>query len=343
MGISYTEAAKIVEMARYEIEDHKKYRMLSKGTFQNFWEKRLNKQICFCIYLKATLIDDIDFNKFNKNIEIIDSIITNSNFIELNEFGEVINKNYHSGNSEEIRTKLNELSVENFVFFFGEQGINRYAYGKAIKEVNIFYSYEDRKRFFEKKDISSFENVLQEYATQILTQQVHYMCFFADNSTLSRLGSEYKKRNILKNKPEQLMRDHLKQYLNEHMRYTFHIETELGQSKRELDIYFDVGGEFHFIEVKWLGVCINNNGDGLTQPYGHSRARQGVIQTLEYIKELLNTSETSLRCGYLTIFDARDKKSEIDFQNFKYIEDDLKKYRQNFQLNILPLSKTHPA
>jgi len=46
-----------------------------------------------------------------------------------------------------------------------------------------------------------------------------------------------KQRNILKNRPEQFMRDQLCQYLTENMRYTFTTEPELGQTKKELDIY----------------------------------------------------------------------------------------------------------
>ena len=170
------------------------------------------------------------------------------------------------------------------------------------------------------------------------------MCLFADNATLRQIDSGYIKRNILKNRPEQFMRDQLCQYLTENMRYTFTTEPELGQTKKELDIYFDVSGELYFIEIKWLGVSVNNKGTGLSKAYTDSRARKGVIQTLEYIGELLNTSEKSLRHGYLLIYDARDKKKDVDFNEFSFVDSDLKSYLDYFSvLGILPLVKKHPA
>ena len=128
------------------------------------------------------------------------------------------------------------------------------------------------------------------------------------------------------------------------MKYTFTTEPELGQSKRELDIYFDVSGELYFIEVKWLGVSINDQGTGLSTNYTDARAREGVTQTLEYIEELMNTSEKSLRHGYLAVFDARDNKADIDFQNYRFVRKELERYLPYFSvLKVIPLEKRHPA
>ena len=90
---------------------------------------------------------------------------------------------------------------------------------------------------------------------------------------------------------------------------------------------------------------MNKEGTGLSSTvYGESRAREGVVQTLEYIEELINTSEKSLRCGYLVIYDARDKKKVIDFQNYNFVDLELRKFEQNFKLlKIVPLDKRHPA
>ncbi len=82
---------------------------------------------------------------------------------------------------------------------------------------------------------------------------------------------------------------------------------------------FDVSGELYFIEIKWLGVFINKAGTDLSATvYGEERAKDGVEQTLEYIGELLNSSEKSLRHGYLLIYDARDDKKEIDFKGYYF-------------------------
>ena len=185
---------------------------------------------------------------------------------------------------------------------------------------------------------------MENYARQNITQQVNYMCFFADKATISQIDPQKVNKNILRNKPEHYMRDHLCNYLTEHMRYTFTIEPELGQSKRELDIYFDVCGELYFIEIKWLGISINDDGSGFSTKYTDSRARDGVIQTLEYIEELTNTSEKSLRHGYLAVYDARDDQPPIDFKDYSFVNDSLKQYLTYFSvLKVIHLNKRHPA
>ena len=92
------------------------------------------------------------------------------------------------------------------------------------------------------------------------------------------------------------------------------------------------------------GVSINDSGTGLSTAYGLPRVKEGVKQSLEYIKELSNTSETSLRCGYLAIFDCRDNKTKIDTCDFSFVSEDLNQYLQIFSfLPIINVQKRHPA
>lgn len=266
------------------------------------------------------------------------------NYIKVDNVGKIIEKKYLEGNTFEIKKSLQELSSNDYIFFFGEQGITQFINGRVVDENNIFYSRSDRIKFIEKKDISQINEVMENYARQNITQQVNYMCFFADKATISQIDPQKVNKNILRNKPEHYMRDHLCNYLTEHMRYTFTIEPELGQSKRELDIYFDVCGELYFIEIKWLGISINDDGSGFSTKYTDSRARDGVIQTLEYIEELMNTSEKSLRHGYLAVYDARDDQPPIDFKDYSFANDSLKQYLPYFSvLKVIHLNKRHPA
>lgn len=111
-----------------------------------------------------------------------------------------------------------------------------------------------------------------------------------------------------------------------------------------MDIFFDVCGELYFIEIKWLGISINDDGSGFSTKYTDSRARDGVIQTLEYIEELMNTSEKSLRHGYLAVYDARDDQPPIDFKDYSFVNDNLKQYLPYFSvLKVIHLNKRHPA
>lgn len=343
----YSDVSRFIESFQNKIQSNRNYNMLWKGVCQKIWESRINKRSCFCIYIDANLLELLDFEKINDNLKKIYDKIKISNYIEINNLGEVEKCENKSLGGKETKEYLSELSKTHFVFFFGEHGITRYINKCACDDSNIFYTTADRLRYLEKKDISQIEQVMKDYAAQCLTQQKDYMVFFADNATLRQINAEdrdFVKRYILKNRPEHYMRDHLRDYLSQHMKYTFNIEVELGQSKKELDIYFEVDGELYLIEIKWLGISINDSGTGISTTYTESRARDGVKQTLEYIEELTNTAEVSLRCGFLVIYDAREEKSHIDFGDYNFIDSRLKTYLQSFAvLPILPINKKHPA
>lgn len=341
---SYEEVSKIIESSKDAIENNRNYQMLLKGFLKKIWDNQINHRIMFCISISPDDVNNIVFENLWENLQEAIKNTAESNLVKINNVGDVIEKKYLDGDTKEIRNKLSKLSKNDYLFFFGEQGITQFINGRVMEENNIFYSWAERKKFREKKDISQIHEVMDSYARQYVTQQVNYMCFFADNSTIRQFDPSLVGYNILRNKPEHYMRDQLCQYLTDNMRYTFLIEPELGQSKRELDIYFDVSGELYFIEIKWLGVSVNDTGTGLSRPYTDARAREGVTQTLEYIDELMNTSEKSLRHGYLAIYDARDVKTDIDFREYSFVRDDLRQYLQYFSvLKVIPLDKRHPA
>jgi hypothetical protein len=317
---------------------------LHRRILEDFWKSQLNKRNLFTLSISNEMFDNIQLSVFPDKLKLLNDIIRENNYIQINEECDVIESKRINGNTQEIKTKLESESLNKYVFFFGEEGITLFQNGKAIQDNNFFYSQEDRIRFSKKRDISQLETVLDEYSTQYITQQVNYMCILADNSTLRQINPDLVSHNILRNKPERYMRDQLCQYLTDHMQYNFYVEVELSQSKKRNDIFFDVRGELYFIEIKWIGVSINDKGTGLSTEYGEARVRKGVTQTLEYIKELLNTSEKSLRTGYLLVYDARDDKSEINFQDYEFVNQDLKAFLPVFKyLKPIPINKTHPA
>lgn len=343
-SFSYEEVSDIVKQSNLHIECDQNYNLLYKKYLQELWDNQINHQIFFSVAISPDALSDLNFKNLQSNLSKLTEVFAITNFIKIDNCGNVLETKNLEGRTNDIRNRICELSMSDYVFFFGEGGITRFVNGHPYEDSNIFYSRSDRMRYKEKKDISRINEVIENYSSQFLTQQVNYMCLLADNATLRQINSEYIKRNILKNKPEHYMRDQLCQYLTENMRYTFTTEPELGQTKKELDIYFDVSGELYFIEIKWLGVSIDDEGTGLSTAYTDSRARDGVIQTLEYIGELLNTSEKSLRHGYLLIYDARDKKKEVDFKEYSFVKENLKSYLKYFSvLGILPLVKRHPA
>lgn len=340
-------AQEVLERYKDEISNHRKYRILFSKTFTDYWKSRINKEIFFTIYFKTNILDDINIKEVNQKIKKIDIILLNNNFVEIDKEGNILHSYYKVFyNQHEIKEELKKLSRVNCVFFFGKNGIDKFVRGESLNDINIFYTQADLKKYSEKHHISELPQVIQEYASKCIPQQCQYISFFAENALLKRIDPNLIERNILRNKPEKYMRDHLLDYLNEHMQHTFVKETELVHSKRELDIYTeDVDSSLIFIEIKWLGVSVNDTGTDLGKEYKNSRAREGVKQVLEYICELVSTPGANLRCGYLAVFDARDEDIAIDYGDYKtYICKELQPYLQMFGvLPTIPLKKMHPA
>lgn len=340
-------AQEVLEKYKDEISNHKKYRILYARTFTDYWKSRINKNVFFTVYFRIDILDDVNIKEINGNIKKLDEILLSNNFVEIDKDGNVL-ASYHKTfyNQHDMKEELKELSKANCVFFFGKDGIDKFINGESLNDINIFYTPTDLKRYSEKHHISELAQVIQEYATTCIPQQCEYISFFAENALLNRIDSNLIKRNILRNKPEKYMRDHLLNYLNEHMQHTFVKEPELVQSKRELDIYTeDSDSSLIFIEIKWLGVSVNDTGTGLGTEYKNDRAQKGVKQVLEYIKELLATPGANLKSGYLAVFDARDEDVAIDYGDYNsYIDVELRPYLQLFgTLPTIPLRKVHPA
>lgn len=340
-------AQEVLEKYKDEISNHKKYRILYSKTFTDFWNSRINKEIFFTIYFKVDILDDLSIKEINDKMVNLNPILLNNNFIEIDKAGNVLTSyNKVFNNQHDMKEELKELSKANCVFFFGKSGIDKFVNGESLNDINIFYTQADLKKYSEKRHISELPQVIEEYATKYIPQQCQYMSFFAENALLNRIDANLIRRNILRNSPEKYMRDHLLGYLNEHMQHTFVKEPELIQSKRELDIYTeDSDSSLIFIEIKWLGTSVDKTGTKLGQEYKEDRARSGVKQVLEYIKELCATPGASLKCGYLAVYDARDEDLTIDYGDYStYIDQELIPYLQLFgTLPTIPLRKTHPA
>ncbi|WP_391571348.1 hypothetical protein [Cohnella sp.] len=340
-------ANKVLEQARNDVVNNQMFKIIKMQYIERIWRDRINEKQLFSVVIKEEDIVNADLKNINKNLlDEIRKFTLTSNIIYLdNKFNIINHKHLDFTDSSEAKIYYKNHSLDKYcIFFMGTNGIDIFIKGENIGEVNLFYCAQDMKKYTEKKDISQIHEVINQYQQSYLASQSEYMVFFADNSTLRQFDASLIKRNILKNKPEKYMRDHLKNYLNEKMQYTFGIESELSASKKELDIYTEVNGVFYFFEIKWLGQSIDDSGTKLTNPYGDARAREGVTQTLGYIKELLTQMDINVGAGFLVLFDARDDKQEVDYQDYKFVKPDLAKYMQLFQvIPRIELNKRHPA
>jgi hypothetical protein len=337
-------AGDLIKRVRSKVLNNPKFKILKSNHLEKYWLKRVNKKSLFTIYIEESLLDDLDFKKIDSNLySTIQKVIHTSNYIEVNEAFDILSSetvNFRS--SHKVKRLLKDKSQEGYcMFFFGKQGLDVFVKGESITDLNLFYSNEDVERFYEKGDISQIKEVLNSYQNGCLRKQFEYSRFFVDKGTIDKYGF---KNNTLLNKPEKFMRDHLRNFLAERMRHTFKIEIELEASKRELDIYTEVDGEFYFFEIKWLGQSVNQNRDRISVTYTDSRARSGVKQTLEYIEELVEVMGVNVKSGYLVIFDAREDKQEIDYQGYTFLDAKLMQYMELFEIMpLLELNNAHPA
>lgn len=309
------------------------YKIFRNNFLQKFWDEFHTTHCLFSIYIEENTFYNLDLSHIENNWkESILNILATSNCIKINNKIEIIqHERIQETKTAQVKQHLKELSHNSIVFFFGENGIDTIFHRENREEQNFFYTAADLNSFSQRKDISQIEEVLKNYQNTKLNKQLHYSYFFAEKSTLNQLNLPVSKY-ILKNKPEKYMRDHLTEFLNENMKHSFFIETELSSSKKELDIYTEVDGEFYFFEIKWLGVCIHKNGNTTSTTYTDSRAREGVTQTLEYIKELSEDMSQNIKFGFLVVFDAREQNKEIDYQDLNFIKDELKEYSSLLQI-----------
>ncbi len=336
----------IIKQERTHLIDIKEFKILH-SLLDNYWNERPNKGSMFTICIDESNIQLLDLSVIKENLKKnIDNALCTGNELCVDNKFNIISARYLKYNDRtEVNRHFTDLSEEGYcVFFFGPSGIDIYVKGVHELKVNIFYTTEDFMRYKEKYHISDIEQIFENYQNRALVQQYVYSTFFADKATLAQIGIASGQKNILRNKPEKFMRDHLMDFLNNNTQHRFYKESELIASKRETDIYTEVDGELYLFEIKWLGRCISDCGTRFTNLNTHSYARQGVKQTLEYVQEIIDIMNITLKCAYLVVFDARDEKTAIDYQNFDFLEDKLKKFLCIFKkIDNLVLDNRHPA
>lgn len=116
---------------------------------------------------------------------------------------------------------------------------------------------------------------------------------------------------VLVNRPEKTMRESLAQHLRSSLRDTklVRVLEEQNVSETEpvdIEISWTLTNQIALIEVKWLGQCLNQEGDGLAgYTYSDRRAREGIGQLAKYLDEMRERTPGHELRGYLVVFDAR--------------------------------------
>jgi len=132
---------------------------------------------------------------------------------------------------------------------------------------------------------------------------------------------------FLKNKPEQIMRRSLSQYLDSVLQNAeVRPEQNVDESHPvDIKVTWMLSNNRAIIEIKWLGKSIGPL-NTVTSDYSESRALAGARQLAEYIDSSCEFGPTVSTRGYLVVFDARRKglsigASQISRQNGMHYQD----------------------
>jgi len=261
--------------------------------------------------------------------------------------------------SHEARKYFLELSNSGYiVFHLIETFINVFISGEEFPE-SPFLSIEDKKRHFQKKDISRIHEVFDEYREKLKDQPV-YCKFFISKSHLllyrnyvSPTSDEKKfihdNSHILNNRCEDKFREDLRLFLKEHLLVNVLIKEYILESKKRLDILLvdEYGINFYLIEVKWVGESINPAGSKVSTKFNKKEINPNAfIQTLNYLEELDNKGENIVR-AYLVVFDARkddsleDTGNDFDSSTLSHTQN--KHFRKFEKVKDLKVKNIHPS
>jgi hypothetical protein len=217
---------------------------------------------------------------------------------------------------------LSATDSELIVFHIAPNATINYFIGGSDYGNGVFYTLEAQNHYEELKPIEQLEDVLNDYRANLQHQDT-YLKFFVPKAGLRALRAAMKSeedersflenhKHLLNNRPEELFREDMRDYIKQHMRAVVSREVMLEDLNRlDIKLTDEMGNDLYFIEVKWVGESIHSNGQQLGTKYRATpRIRpEAIKQVLEYINQLLLDKE-NVKIGYLAVFDARKEDKD---------------------------------
>lgn len=256
------------------------------------------------------------------------------------------NNDLFPANNNDARRFYANLSEEEGIIVFSispNAAINYFIDGKDYGG-GVFYTEEAQSSYEELKTIESLGEVLNDYR-ESLTHQDTYVKFFVGKAGLralhSLMNSEEEEdafvinhKQLLRNRPEEIFREDIRNYIKRHMKVVVSREVMLEDLDRlDIELTDENGKDLYFIEIKWVGESIHAEGNKLgTQYKAKPRINPDAVkQVLEYIDELFKENK-NIKQGYLAVFDARkedmpDTGTDISPDNYK---EDIRKHFHRF-------------
>ena len=311
---------------KYEETDYRLV-IISKGELQSLSEQA--NEFVEQLFKEPIFITNRTV-KVNSKLEIIDS--NNDPFPEEN---------------NDARRYFTLISKDSDLICFlidPDSTINYFIDGNEYGD-GIFYTSSSRKAYEELKTIDKLEEVLEDYRKTLRIQDT-YVKFFIPKSQIKALKTfkgevdisddKYIQNNkhLLRNKPEECFREDIRNYIKRHMRVVVYRELMMENLDRlDIELLDETGRDLYFLEIKWVGQCINADGNDYGTKYTTSRVNpDAVIQVLGYINQLLEEDQ-NIKIGYLVVFDARKDDSPdtgVDIKTER-IPDELKKHLNRYK------------
>lgn len=248
--------------------------------------------------------------------------------------------------ANEPRRYLASLAVDGTIVFHVAPNatVNYFIDGEDFGD-GIFFTLEEQGRYEELKPIERLQEVLNDYRIT-LTHQDTYLKFFVDkaglralrrlmNSTENEEAFISKHKHVLKNKPEYLFHEDIRNYIKQHMRVVVYREVMLEDLDRlDIELIDEGGHDLYFIEIKWVGESIGPAGDCIATKYdANTRIKPAAVkQVVGYIDELLKEKQ-NVKYGYLAVFDARKEDLPDTGQGITEndVPEELRKYFPRFK------------
>jgi len=182
----------------------------------------------------------------------------------------------------------------------------------------LFYHYKDEKECFyinNKKihieSLTGSPSNFSIYYSELEEALRNYSLEKIFNSSCEHFNTAWadKKRIYFKNKPEEIMHLSLKEYLSSTLRGV-EVSPEFNfKTKKQVDIRvkWGIANRSAHIEIKWLGVSLDEKNRKISTPNTKVRAIAGAKQLKEYLDFAASDSPGIITKGYLIIIDGRRK------------------------------------
>ena len=224
------------------------------------------------------------------------------------------------GNNNEARRFFASISASDdalVVFHIAPNAtVNYFIDGKDYGN-GVFYTLDAQNSYEERKTIESLQEVLNDYRIT-LEHQDTYLKFFVPRFGLRALrvlaspdtdeDSFIKShKHLLNNRPEELFREDIRNYIKNHMKIVVTREVTLEDLDRlDIELTDEVGKDLYFMEIKWVGESIGADGNNMGAEFkAQPRIKPDAVrQVVGYIDELLKDDQ-NIKLGYLVVFDAR--------------------------------------